>query len=125
PVGWNDFLFLAKASWSVKNLKSCTRVARKLHKKLHIAGGRYIWPSRFIKSHGMVGGTEKLQIINTCNALLFPVRWHEPFGIAIIEAMACGLPVIGSCYGSLPELIQSDSGKIVQSEKELLETVRN
>ena len=36
---------------------------------------------------------------------MFPVRWHEPFGIAIIEALAKGRPVIGSSYGSLPELI--------------------
>lgn len=116
---WNNFLFLAKASWSVKNLKSCVKACRKNHKNLHIAGGKYWWPSRYIKSYGMVGGNKKLEIINSCDALLFPVRWHEPFGIAIIEAMACGLPVIGSPYGSLPELISQESGKIVRNQLEL------
>jgi glycosyltransferase involved in cell wall biosynthesis len=120
---WNDFLFLAKASWSVKNLKGCVKACRSSHKNLHIAGGKYFWPSRFINNYGMVGGQKKLEIINHCDALLFPVRWHEPFGIAIIEAMACGLPVAGSPYGSLPELINPSVGKIVKNQSELTEFV--
>ncbi len=123
--GWKQFLFLAKASWRVKNLAHAVKACRKNNKHLHIAGGKWWGLSRYIHSHGMVGGEKKLNIIRSCDCLLFPVRWHEPFGIAIIEAMSQGLPVIGSPYGSLPELITPETGFIVKSYEELNEKVKN
>jgi glycosyltransferase involved in cell wall biosynthesis len=122
---WNNFLFLAKASWRVKNLAHAVKACRAASKHLHIAGGKWWGLSRYIHSFGMVGGDEKLSIIRTCDALLFPVRWHEPFGIAIIEAMALGIPVIGSPYGSLPELITPETGFIVKNYQELLDKLKN
>lgn len=112
---WERFLFLAKAKWPVKNLAHCVNAVTHAHKQLEIAGGRHWrWPLRFsffpVRSHGMIDQQQKLSLLPLCDALLFPVRWHEPFGIAVIEAMAMGLPVIGSPYGSLPELILSPSG---------------
>lgn len=115
-----NLLFLAKGSWSVKNLKHCIWLAKKSKLKLHIAGGRNWIPSRFVKPYGMVGGEHKLQLLQDTDALLFPVRWHEPFGIAIIEAMACGSPVFGSCYGSLPELIKEFCGKTFSNKEDML-----
>ena len=44
-----------------------------------------------------------------CHALLFPIDWPEPFGLAMIEAMACGTPVIAYPFGSVPEVV--DEGK--------------
>jgi glycosyltransferase involved in cell wall biosynthesis len=120
---WNNFLFLAKASWKIKNLDGCVRACRKGNKHLQIAGGRWWGISRFIHSHGMVDQNQKNKLLDNCDALLFPVRWHEPFGIAVIEAMARGLPVIGSPYGSLPELITSDVGFIAKDFYELQEIV--
>ena len=117
----DKFMFLAKGSWSVKNLKHCIELAKKTKKHLHIAGGKTFWPSRYITSHGMVGGDEKLAILKNSDALLFPVRWHEPFGIAIIEAMAMGLPVFGSSYGSLPELIIDSCGRTFENKKEMID----
>jgi len=122
---WEQFLFLAKASWRVKNLAHSVKACRKSKKHLHIAGGRWWGLSRFVHSHGMVGGQEKLDLLRSCDALLFPVRWHEPFGIAVIEAMSQGLPVIGSRYGSLPELITPETGFLVTSFEELLEKIKN
>jgi glycosyltransferase involved in cell wall biosynthesis len=115
---WNHFLFLAKASWSVKNLKGAVKAARISHKHLHIIGGRWFGISRFVHNHGIIGGDEKMKVIRSCDFMTFPVRWHEPFGIAVIEAMSQGLPVIGSPYGSLPELIPDNVGFIAQNQKE-------
>lgn len=118
-INWDRFLFLAKASWRVKNLKHCVQACRKTKKHLEIVGGRNLIPWPRIKSHGLVGGKDKLDIMSRCDALLFPVRWEEPFGIAMIEAMALGLPVIGSKYGSLPELITEDVGVLCDNFEEL------
>ena len=116
---WNSFLFLAKASWRVKNLKDAVSAARKAHKHLHVAGGRWWGLSRFVHNQGIVGGDEKMKIIRSCDFMVFPVRWHEPFGIAVIEAMSQGLPVIGSPYGSLPELVTKEVGFIAKDHNEL------
>lgn len=115
-----NLLFLAKASWKVKNLKDSIHIAKATKKHLHIIGGRNYWPSRYIHSHGVMGGDEKNEVMKSCDALLFPVRWHEPFGIAIIEAMAFGLPVFGSQYGSLPELITPEVGHTFPSKEALI-----
>lgn len=116
---WTNFLFLAKASWRVKNLKDSVGAARKNKKHIHVTGGRWIGLSRFVHNHGIVGGEKKMEIIRNCDFMVFPVRWHEPFGIAVIEAMSQGLPVIGSPYGSLPELISPEVGFIARDHKEL------
>ena len=122
---WEQFLFLAKASWRVKNLTQAAKACRKNAKHLHVVGGRWWGLSRYIHNHGIIGGSEKMEIIRSCDAMIFPVRWHEPFGIAVIEAMSQGLPVIGSHYGSLPELITSDTGFIVKNQEELEAVLKN
>jgi glycosyltransferase involved in cell wall biosynthesis len=121
--GWDQFLFLAKASWSVKNLKHCVKSCRAAKKHLHIGGGRSLTLSRYIHSYGLVDQSQKQRLFAKTDALLFPVRWEEPFGIAIVEAFAMGLPVVGSPYGSLPELITEGMGVLVRNYDELLSVV--
>ena len=49
-------------------------------------------------------------MLNSSKGLLFPVLWHEPFGLGIIESMYFGCPVFGTPYGSLPELLGARGG---------------
>lgn len=120
---WNKFMFLAKASWKVKNLNDCVKACKGAQKQLHVAGGRAYSFSKYINSHGMVDSQKKLELFNSVDGLLFPVRWHEPFGLAIIEAMGQGLPVVGSSFGSLPELITPEVGAICNSYQEFFDII--
>ncbi|MBF0208002.1 MAG: glycosyltransferase [Oligoflexia bacterium] len=124
---WEKILFMAKASWKVKNLKSCVYACRKNRKKLHIVGGRsfFSYFSPYIYSHNQVSQKRKLEILATSDLYLFPVRWHEPFGITILEAYSQGLAVIGSPYGSLPYLIDKETGIICNNEQELIDVLAN
>jgi len=55
---------------------------------------------------GEIGSGEKNEFLGNAAALLCPIQWPEPFGIVTIEALACGTPVIGYPFGSVPELIR-------------------
>jgi glycosyltransferase involved in cell wall biosynthesis len=55
---------------------------------------------------GEIGYPDKNEFLGNALALLFPINWPEPFGLVMIEAMACGTPVIAHPYGSVPEIIE-------------------
>ncbi len=55
---------------------------------------------------GSVGGQAKQELLRTARAVVFPLRWDEPGGTAVVEALACGTPVIGMRRGVLPELVE-------------------
>ena len=68
---------------------------------------------------GEINEHEKTQFLGEAAALLFPVDWPEPFGLVMIEAMACGTPVLAFRCGSVPEVIEDGvTGKVVDSEDE-------
>ena len=60
----------------------------------------------FVEFVGEVGGVEKDEFLGRAQALIFPIDWPEPFGLVMIEALACGTPVIAWRNGSVPEIIQ-------------------
>ena len=58
-------------------------------------------------------------------AMLFPIRWNEPFGLVMVEAMACGTPVLSMPGGSVPEIVQDGiSGYICRSVRDMAKRVR-
>src|ERR1700746_1450228 len=68
---------------------------------------------------GEINEREKTKFLGEAAALLFPVDWPEPFGLVMIEAMACGTPVLAFRCGSIPEIIEDGvTGKVVNSEQE-------
>jgi glycosyltransferase involved in cell wall biosynthesis len=68
--------------------------------------------------HGPVGGKARLKALGGARALLHLINFDEPFGLSVVEAMACGTPVIAVNRGSMPELITSDTGMLVGSADE-------
>ena len=70
---------------------------------------------------GEINEREKTKFLGEAAALLFPVDWPEPFGLVMIEAMACGTPVLAFRCGSIPEVIEDGvTGKVVDSEEDAL-----
>ena len=70
---------------------------------------------------GEINEREKTKFLGEAVALLFPVDWPEPFGLVMIEAMACGTPVLAFRIGSVSEVIDDGvTGKIVDSEEEAI-----
>ena len=74
---------------------------------------------------GEISEREKAAFLGDADALLFPIEWPEPFGIVMIEAMACGTPVIAFPSGSAPEVIDDGlSGHLVATVSEGVQAVR-
>ncbi|RNF83303.1 glycosyltransferase family 4 protein [Montanilutibacter psychrotolerans] len=75
---------------------------------------------------GEIGDAQKGEFLGQAAALLFPIDWPEPFGLVMIEAMACGTPVIGWNCGSVPEVLDEGlTGCIVDSIDGAVEAVGN
>jgi len=70
---------------------------------------------------GEINDHQKTQFLGDAQALLFPVDWPEPFGLSMIEAMACGTPVLAFRCGSVPEIVEDGiTGAIVDSMEEAI-----
>jgi len=73
---------------------------------------------------GEIGDEHKSEFLGNALALLFPIDWPEPFGLVMIEAMACGTPVIAWNCGAVPEVIDEGvTGFVVSSEEEALAAI--
>lgn len=128
------FHFLGKAAWRVKNVKGAIEAVLRIpNEQLMVLGGkRYNFSmgvrltfSKRIQFFPQVSNAQKATLLQSSKGLVFPVRWHEPFGLAIIESLYYGCPVFGTPYGSLPELIPANMGYLSASSKELSEALVN
>ena len=75
---------------------------------------------------GEIGDAEKNDFIGNAMALLMPIDWPEPFGLVMIEAMACGTPVIAYRHGSVPEILDHGvTGFIVDNQEQAIAAAKN
>lgn len=119
-----------------KGTKEAIEIARALNKRLIIAGivqdqgyfDENVKP--FLKEGkveyiGSVGPEKRDTLLGNAKLLLHPINFSEPFGLSIIEAMACGTPVVAFNKGSMPELITNgDNGFLVENSEEAIEKIR-
>ncbi len=74
---------------------------------------------------GEIGEQEKKEFLGNARALLFPIDWPEPFGLVMIEAFACGTPVIAYRNGSVPEIMEHGvTGFVVNSQEQAVQAAR-
>jgi glycosyltransferase involved in cell wall biosynthesis len=74
---------------------------------------------------GEIGEEEKNDFLGGARAVLFPIDWPEPFGLVMIEALACGTPVIAWRCGSVPEVIEHGrTGFVVEDMGQAVEAAR-
>lgn len=70
-----------------------------------------------VETVGVVDQVSRARLLGNARALLFPIKWEEPFGMVMIEAMACGTPVVAYNRGSVPEIVKDGvTGYIVPPE---------
>jgi glycosyltransferase involved in cell wall biosynthesis len=139
PVGLTkqDFLLWVGRFVPEKGPHRAIRVARMAGRPLVLAGVVQPGQERFfadeIQPHidgetvryvGEVGGTRKQQLFADAAAFLMPIRWPEPFGMVIVEAIAAGTPVLAFRQGAAPEIIEDGvNGFLVENVEEMAAAV--
>ena len=118
-----------------KGTREALNIARACNKKLILAGiiQDHAYYDQYVAPHidndkvvyiGSVGPAERNRFLGRACALLHPIQFDEPFGLSVIESMACGTPVIAFDRGSMPELIENGkNGFLVGNVDEAVETV--
>jgi glycosyltransferase involved in cell wall biosynthesis len=121
-----------------KGLDQAIEIAKKAGMPLKIAAKvdradreyfeTYIKPlmnTSLIELIGEIGDHEKNDFLGNATAFLFPINWAEPFGIVMVEAMACGLPIVAYPFGSVPEIIEDGvNGFLVDGVEAAVKAVR-
>ncbi len=134
PVGSEDLLYFGRIHPD-KGTAEAIACAKAAGRPLHIYGivqdqdyhEREILPhvdGKGVMYHGPVGGAERVRALQQAKALLHLINFDEPFGLSVIEAMACGTPVIASPRGSMPEIIEHGcTGFLVESSDAALAAI--
>ncbi len=114
----NDYLLFFGRIHNDKGIKDAIEIAKRSGRKLIIAGIIQDEQSyrRYVKPHldgikveyiGSIGPEKRNSLLGNAFVLLHPINFEEPFGLSVVEAMACGTPVIAYSRGSMPEIITS------------------
>ncbi len=136
--GGNYLAFLGRVS-PEKGLDKAVEIARRCGMPLRVAAKIYpeeesyyeneiaplLKASPWVEFVGEVGGAAKDAFLGNAHAVLFPINWAEPFGLVMIEAMACGTPVVAFRRGSTPEvLIDGLTGFVVDDILGAVEAIK-
>jgi glycosyltransferase involved in cell wall biosynthesis len=134
--GGDYLVFLGRVS-PEKGLDRAIEIAARAGLPLKVAAKIDRWDEAYFADHlrpllaqggveflGEVGETDKGELLRHARALVFPIDWPEPFGLVMIEAMACGTPVIAYRRGAVPEVVDDGvTGFIVDSIEEAVRGV--
>lgn len=131
-----DYLLFVGRMVPQKGIEDAIRVAQQTNNRLLLIGPSYNQDREYfdtrIKPHlndkilylGFIERDKVVCYYQKAKALLMPIQWEEPFGLSMIEAMACGTPVIAMRRGSVPEVVADGvSGIIVNSIAEMVDAV--
>jgi glycosyltransferase involved in cell wall biosynthesis len=133
----DDYLLWIGRMTDGKGPQRALQVARRCHARLLLAGPIQPGQEEFFESEvephldaaavtyiGEVGGRRKQELFANARALLMPIRWPEPFGMVMVEALATGTPVIAFPEGSAPEIVEEGvGGFLVDDEDEMAAAV--
>lgn len=133
-----DYLLWVGRMDPIKGADFAIRAAKLAGRRLVLAGPVQPGQERYFREQvepyldgervryiGEVGGTMKTELFANAAAFLMPVRWREPFGMVMLEALACGTPVIAFPEGAASEIvINGENGFLVTGEAEMAEAVR-
>ncbi len=133
-----DYLFWLGRISPEKGTIEAIKVAKKTKKNLFIAGyfhpdhkdymekiKKEIKENKNIKFLGFLSTKEKIKYLKNAYCFLAPIKWEEPFGLVMIEAMACGTPVIAFNRGSVPEIVKDGkTGFVVKNTKEMVGAIK-
>ncbi len=137
PAPCSDYLLYYGRIHPDKGAKEAVEIARALGERLVIAGiiqdenyyNRYIKPylkRGKIEYIGSIGPDKRNSLLGNARVLLHPIHFSEPFGLSVVEAMACGTPVIAMNKGSMPELIRhGENGFLTETTDEAIAQVKN
>lgn len=130
-----DYLLFFGRIHHDKGAREALEIARACNKKLILAGiiQDEAYYHEYVEPHldnynavyvGSVGPVQRNQLLGKACALLHPVNFNEPFGLSVIESMACGTPVVAFDKGSMPELIENGkNGFLVKMVEDAIDAV--
>lgn len=131
-----DYLFWSGRILPKKGALEAIEIAKKFGMKLKIAGvvtdgkffEEFINPEidgQHVEYLGELSQTEMCQLYKSAYATLFPISWREPFGLIMVESMACGTPVVAYKAGAVPEVVEDGkTGFVVETAKEAVDALR-
>jgi glycosyltransferase involved in cell wall biosynthesis len=136
PKPKNHFIWSARVD-KYKGIENVIEIAEKANIKLELAGrldpSQQDYFNKKIKPHlgknikfiGEYSRNEKSDFFGQAKALIYPIEWHEPFGLNMVEAQACGTPVIAFDKGSVPEVVKhGKTGFVVKNIAEAVKAVK-
>ena len=133
----DDYLLYVGRVVREKGVKEAIQIAQRTNNKLLIIGPTYPDKLRYFNTHvkphlnrsirylGYIPQNQLMPYYQKAKAFLAPLQWEEPFGLTLIESMACGTPVIALDRGSAPELISNGkTGYVVKTIGQMVEAVK-